>query len=178
MTWVANIDDNNYRLVQTRKSLVEELVEAFDLGESDVSTGRLGVVSNQVAPSAPGGAWNAASRFGSEFFLRSSIAAIRKPQPVLKWTISSLILPLPADVQKSVREGIAIYAVEEINTAIGHTLYFLSILCFYLGVKLPFQTRWSGGKQGVGIPYLKAGTGPASGNWSKYVTMKRILRIC
>jgi hypothetical protein len=175
MGWVTNIDDTNYRLVQTRRSLVEELVEAFDLGETDISTGRLGLSSNQASPLATASAWNAAnfgrhaSKFGSEFFLRSSIAAVRKPQPVLKWTIGGLVLPLPAHVQKCVRDGIALYAVEEINAAIGHILNFLSVLCFYLGVKLPFQARWSGGKQGVGIPYLKAGSGTANGNWSRYV---------
>lgn len=169
--WVANLDDTNYRLIQTRRSLVEELVEAFDLGETDVSAGRLSVGS--IPPTGPIAAWNAtgfgrhASKFGSEFFLRPSISSAKKVQPTLKWTICGLVLPSPSEVRKSVQDGIPVHTIEEINAAIEYTLRFVSVLCFYLGVKLPFLVRWSGGKQGVGIPYLKAGSGPAFGNWSR-----------
>lgn len=173
--WIGNIDDINHRLAHTRGSLVEELLEAFDLGETAVPTIKSGTVSGQL-PSTIAGAWSAsglgrhASRFGADLFLRPSISTTKKPlePPILKWTICGLVLPLPSDVQKSLQEGLALATLEKTNAAIIYTLHFVRVLCFYLGVKLPFEVWWSGKQDSVGIPYLKAGPGPANGNWAKW----------
>ncbi|KIM22011.1 hypothetical protein M408DRAFT_333130 [Serendipita vermifera MAFF 305830] len=66
-------------------------------------------------------------------------------------------------------DGVPSYALEEINAAIGHTLHFIRVLCFYLGIKLPFEVHWSRRRPGVGIPYLKAASGPSNGNWAKWI---------
>lgn len=171
--WVGNLDDINYQLTQTRRSLVEELLDAFELAETDVSTGRLGptFLQQSFLPSN----WNAsglgrhASKLGSEFFSRIPTNAMRKVpiQATSKWTIGGLVLPTPAEVQNSVREGVHQYTIQETNAAIGYILHFIDILCFYLGVKLPFDVRWSGGKPRVGTPSLRASPGPANGNWSR-----------
>ena len=167
--------------MQSRRSLVEELLEAFALAETDVSAGRLGPVVTPP-PNIALNAWNAsglgrhASKFGSELFSR--LPAVRKPvEPSsLKWTIGTLALPSPLEIQTMLlkpasSDGVPLYALEEINAAIGHTLHFLSMLCFYLGVKLPFEVHWSRRKPGVGIPFLKAGPGPSNGNWARYVSL-------
>jgi Vacuolar sorting 38 and autophagy-related subunit 14 len=171
------LDEVNYRLVQSRRSLVEELLEAFALSETDVSTGRLGTTVNPVSSIATN-AWNAsglgrhASKFGSEFFLRPLQAKKQVEPSSLRWTIGNLVLPSPSEIRtilqkQTAPEGVPSSSLEEINAAIGHTLHFLTLLCFYLGVKLPFEARWSKRKPGVGVPFLKAGSGPVNGNWAK-----------
>lgn len=59
------------------------------------------------------------------------------------------------------------YPPDHINAVITHTIHFLGLLTFYLGVKLPFEIAWSGKRLGVGQPWIGAGKGPESGNWSK-----------
>ena len=56
------------------------------------------------------------------------------------------------------------------NAILTHTIHFLSLLTFYLGVKLPFQITWSGGKLGFGQPSISAGRpgGSESGGWAKW----------
>jgi hypothetical protein len=175
--WIWGLDEVNYRLVQSRRSLVEELLEAFALSETDVSTGRLGTAVNPV-PSIATNAWNAsglgrhASKFGSEFFLRPLQAKKQVEPSSLRWTIGSLVLSPPSEIRTMLQkqtspETAPSSSLEEINAAIGHTLHFLTLLCFYLGVKLPFEVRWSKRKPGVGVPFFKAGSGPANGNWAR-----------
>jgi hypothetical protein len=172
--WEASLDDLTYQLTQTRKSLVEELLEAFDLAETDVSLGK-SRQQNVQAPTIGVSAWNAsafgrqASKLGSELFLRPPLMAPKRlvTQPVMKWTIGGLSLPLPTELNRLVENGITAASVEETNAAICSTLQFTNLLCFYLGVKLPFGVFWSKGKTGLGIPYLKASSGPDHGNWAK-----------
>lgn len=163
--------------MQSRRSLVEELLEAFALAETDVSTGRMGHTVSPAHNTATN-AWNAsglgrhASRFGSEFFLRPLQAKKQTEPSSLQWTIGNLVLLPPSEVQAMLRrqtspEGVPAYLLQEINAAAGYTLHFLTLLCFYLGIKLPFEIRWSKRKPGVGIPFLKAGSGPANGNWAR-----------
>ncbi|KAF7335765.1 hypothetical protein MVEN_02232300 [Mycena venus] len=73
-----------------------------------------------------------------------------------EWTIGDLILPVPGDVRR--------YPPQHINAVLGHTVHFLGLLSFYLGVKLPFTVRWDGGKLGVGIPWIE----PGLGGWGRW----------
>jgi hypothetical protein len=50
---------------------------------------------------------------------------------------------------------------------VTHTIHFINLLSFYLGVKLPFEIQWSGNGLGVGAPMIGAGAGADSGGWSK-----------
>ncbi|TFK66602.1 hypothetical protein BDN72DRAFT_823190 [Pluteus cervinus] len=77
-----------------------------------------------------------------------------------EWTIGGLILPVPGDMRR--------YPPDHINAVITHTLQFLSLLTFYLGVKLPFEMTWTGEKLGVGQPFIGAGKGGESGGWAKW----------
>ncbi|KAJ7934037.1 UV radiation resistance protein and autophagy-related subunit 14-domain-containing protein [Mycena leptocephala] len=72
------------------------------------------------------------------------------------WSIGDLILPVPGDVRR--------YPPQHINAVLSHTVHFLGLLSFYLGVKLPFTIRWDGGKLGVGIPWIE----PGVGGWGKW----------
>jgi len=49
-----------------------------------------------------------------------------------------------------------------------HTIHFMNLLSFYLGVKLPFQIEWSGRGLGIGTPLIAAGKGTEIGGWSKW----------
>ena len=51
-----------------------------------------------------------------------------------------------------------------------HIVHFLSLLTFYLGVKMPFEVAWSGGKLGVGQPMISAIRGGESGGWARWYT--------
>jgi hypothetical protein len=53
------------------------------------------------------------------------------------------------------------------NAVITHTVHFVSLLSFYLGIKLPFEVTWSSHKLGVGQPWIGAGKGTESGSWSR-----------
>jgi len=61
------------------------------------------------------------------------------------------------------------YPPDHINAVITHTIHFLGLLAFYLGVKLPFEISWGGKKFGVGQPWIGACRGTESGNWAKSV---------
>ncbi|KAF8119839.1 UV radiation resistance protein and autophagy-related subunit 14-domain-containing protein [Boletus edulis] len=74
-----------------------------------------------------------------------------------EWTIGDLILPVQGDIRR--------YPPDHINAVIAHTIHFLGLLTFYLGVKLPFETEWSGKKCGVGQLWIGAGKGGESGSW-------------
>ncbi|KAI0784044.1 UV radiation resistance protein and autophagy-related subunit 14-domain-containing protein [Abortiporus biennis] len=52
-----------------------------------------------------------------------------------EWTIGGLVLPVPGDMRR--------YPPDHINAVVTHTLHFLSLLSFYLGIKLPFEVIWS-----------------------------------
>ncbi|KIM85568.1 hypothetical protein PILCRDRAFT_816764 [Piloderma croceum F 1598] len=77
-----------------------------------------------------------------------------------EWTICELVLPVPGDIRR--------YPPDHINAVITHTIHFLGLLAFYLGVKLPFEISWSGKKFGVGQPWIGACRGTESGNWAKW----------
>lgn len=78
-----------------------------------------------------------------------------------EWTIGDLILPVPGDVRR--------YPPQHINAVLGHTVHFVGLLSWYLGVKLPFSVRWEGGKLGVGVPWI----GPGLGGWGRQVCLFR-----
>ncbi|KAG8789678.1 hypothetical protein FRC15_003747 [Serendipita sp. 397] len=174
--WTSGIDETNYRLAQSRSSLVEELLEAFDLAENETSVATSTRIPSQ-APLTLAGAWNVsgfsrhASRFGSEFFLRPPVSTAKKPAVPRSptWSICSLAFPLPKTIQQSLQKGITSEILEETNAAVTYTIHFINLLCFYLGVKLPFEIRWSGGRQAIGSPYLKASSGSSNGNWAKWI---------
>lgn len=63
------------------------------------------------------------------------------------------------------------YSQEHVTAAVAHTLHFLRLLTFYLGVKLPFEIIWSGGAPCMGMPFIVAGRGPERGGWSKSVVL-------
>lgn len=75
---------------------------------------------------------------------------------------------VPAFIITSTYAG---YPPDHINAVITHTIHFLSLLTFYLGIKLPFEVVWSGGKLGVGQPSIGAGTGTELGGWAKDVAI-------
>ena len=59
------------------------------------------------------------------------------------------------------------YPPDHINAVLTHTIHFLSLLTFYLGIKLPFEIIWSGGRLGVGQPWIGATKGAESGGWAR-----------
>lgn len=82
------------------------------------------------------------------------------------------------------------YPPDHINAVITHTLHFLSLLAFYLGIKLPFEVFWSrsstppstvssahgvdqrpNGLLGVGTPWIGATRGNENGGWARYVAV-------
>ncbi|KZP04201.1 hypothetical protein FIBSPDRAFT_844291 [Athelia psychrophila] len=101
-----------------------------------------------------------------------------------EWTIGDLVLPVPGDIRR--------YPPDHINAVITHTIHFLRLLAFYLGIKLPFEIVWVAppspgsttdhsssntsalgssaetGRFGVGVPWIGAGRGGDSGSWAKY----------
>ncbi|KAF8881028.1 UV radiation resistance protein/autophagy-related protein 14 [Gymnopilus junonius] len=77
-----------------------------------------------------------------------------------EWTIGDLILPVPGDMRR--------YPPDHINAVITHTIHFLSLLTFYLGIKLPFEVVWTGSKLGVGQPWIGAVKGGESGGWARW----------
>ncbi|TFK41709.1 UV radiation resistance protein and autophagy-related subunit 14-domain-containing protein [Crucibulum laeve] len=81
-----------------------------------------------------------------------------------EWTIGDLILPVPGDIRR--------YPPEHINAVLRHTLHFLHLLTFYLGIKLPFDVSWSGGKFGVGQAWIRATSGGEAGGWAKWQTQQ------
>lgn len=65
------------------------------------------------------------------------------------------------------------YPPAHVNAALTFTIHFLGLLTFYLGIRLPFQVTWSGGKLGIGIPEICAGKGTDSGGWARCVILYR-----
>ena len=76
------------------------------------------------------------------------------------WAIGSLVLPVPGDMRR--------FPPAHVNAALTFTVHFIGLLSFYLGVKLPFEVSWSGGKLGVGIPEICAGRGGEGGAWARW----------
>ncbi|KAI0036321.1 UV radiation resistance protein/autophagy-related protein 14 [Vararia minispora EC-137] len=85
-----------------------------------------------------------------------------------EWTIGGLVLPVLGDIRR--------YPPDHINAVITHTVHFVGLLAFYLGVKLPFDVTWSGGKLGVGQAWIRAIKGGESGSWAKW-TSKQCLHV-
>ncbi|KAI0634679.1 UV radiation resistance protein and autophagy-related subunit 14-domain-containing protein [Trametes polyzona] len=91
-----------------------------------------------------------------------------------EWTIGGLVLPVPGDIRR--------YPPDHINAVLTHTIHFLTLLAFYLGIKLPFEIVWSrsttpptgptkgSGLLGVGIPWIGAIRGGESGGWARWST--------
>ncbi|KAI0824944.1 UV radiation resistance protein and autophagy-related subunit 14-domain-containing protein [Trametes gibbosa] len=91
-----------------------------------------------------------------------------------EWTIGGLVLPVPGDIRR--------YPPDHINAVLTHTIHFVTLLAFYLGVKLPFEIVWSrsssppngpakgSGLMGVGIPWIGAIRGGESGGWARWST--------
>ncbi|GJE98354.1 hypothetical protein PsYK624_145830 [Phanerochaete sordida] len=98
-----------------------------------------------------------------------------------EWTIGGLVLPVPGDMRR--------YPPDHINAVLTHTLHFLTLLAFYLGIKLPFEVVWSrsstpptgsqaaappnlrgNGLLGVGTPWIGAIKGSEHGGWAKWST--------
>ncbi|KAH9848980.1 UV radiation resistance protein and autophagy-related subunit 14-domain-containing protein [Lenzites betulinus] len=91
-----------------------------------------------------------------------------------EWTIGGLVLPVPGDIRR--------YPPDHINAVLTHTIHFVTLLAFYLGVKLPFEIVWSrsssppsgpakgSGLLGVGIPWIGAIRGGESGGWARWST--------
>jgi hypothetical protein len=95
-----------------------------------------------------------------------------------EWSIGGLILPVPGDVRRKRHipppsgnlpcSPLSLgYPAQYINAAVTHTIHFINLLSFYLGVKLPFEIQWSGNGLGVGIPMIGAGSGTDVGGWSR-----------
>jgi len=102
-----------------------------------------------------------------------------------EWTIGDLVLPVPGDIRRQFfqfsyinagRPHITLtgYPPDHINAVITHTIHFLGLLTFYLGVKLPFDITWTGGKLGVGQPWIRSIKGMESGSWAKYVAQSSV----
>ncbi|KAI0302907.1 UV radiation resistance protein/autophagy-related protein 14 [Multifurca ochricompacta] len=85
-----------------------------------------------------------------------------------EWTIGDLVLPVPGDIRR--------YPPDHINAVITHTLHFIGLLTFYLGIRLPFEITWTGGKLGVGQPWIRSIKGTESGSWAKW-TSKHCLHV-
>lgn len=98
-----------------------------------------------------------------------------------EWTIGDLILPVPGDMRRALfrlfcaplpSSDVSFFQIgyppDHINAVLTHTIHFLSLLTFYLGIKLPFEITWSGGKLGVGQPWIGATKGAESGGWARY----------
>lgn len=95
-----------------------------------------------------------------------------------EWTIGDLVLPVPGDIRRMYFSyplhtfsffltGRTGYPPDHINAVITHTLHFIGLLTFYLGVRLPFEISWTGGKLGVGQPWIRSIKGSESGSWAK-----------
>ncbi|KAI0088946.1 UV radiation resistance protein and autophagy-related subunit 14-domain-containing protein [Irpex rosettiformis] len=97
-----------------------------------------------------------------------------------EWTIGGLVLPVPGDMRR--------YPPDHINAVVTNILHFLSLLAFYLGIKLPFYVLWSRssmppssssiyghdtrpeGLLGVGTPWIGATRGSENGGWARWST--------
>ncbi|KAJ2912893.1 hypothetical protein MD484_g7522, partial [Candolleomyces efflorescens] len=81
-----------------------------------------------------------------------------------EWTIGGLVLPVPGDIRR--------YPPDHINAVLTLTIHFLSLLSFYLGIKLPFEVTWTGGKLGLGQPWIGAirggSVGGGDGGWGRW----------
>lgn len=105
-----------------------------------------------------------------------------------EWSIGGLVLPVPGDMRRKLKFSyynenksnfIELgYPPVHINAALTFTIHFLGLLTFYLGVRLPFQITWSGGKLGVGIPEISAIKGADSGGWARYTKYSSFVNIC
>jgi hypothetical protein len=50
----------------------------------------------------------------------------------------------------------------------------VGLLAWYLGVKLPFDVKWEGGRVGVGVPWI----GPGVGGWGRYAFISILFTSC
>ncbi|KAG9004923.1 hypothetical protein FRB90_010661 [Tulasnella sp. 427] len=98
----------------------------------------------------------------------------RRPLPAGKreWSIAGLVLPVAGDLRRRAenKRSYAGYQSEHLTAAVAHTLHFLRLLTFYLGVKLPFEVYWSSGIPGIGQPTIVAGRGSEKNGWVNMIT--------
>ena len=94
---------------------------------------------------------------------------------------TTCVLPFPVHDLGSIGYVFQGYPPDHINAVLTHTVHFLSLLTFYLGIKLPFEVTWSGGKLGIGQPKIGAIKGTETGGWSRFVFLRLqsiILTFC
>lgn len=118
-----------------------------------------------------------------------------------EWTIGGLVLPVPGDIRRKPHSLLYYetinqrhphctgYPPDHINAVLTHTIHFVTLLAFYLGIKLPFEIIWSrsspapstssakgSGLLGVGIPWIGAIRGGESGGWARFVASLSIVQ--
>ncbi|KAF8958889.1 UV radiation resistance protein and autophagy-related subunit 14-domain-containing protein [Flammula alnicola] len=72
-----------------------------------------------------------------------------------EWTIGDLILPVPGDMRR--------FPPDHINAVLTRTIPFLSLLTFYLGIKLPFELD-------VGHSWIGVTKGTETGGWARRIS--------
>lgn len=169
--WAVDVHEVHQALIKARISLVQELTETFDLNDIDISPnqGYFGFGAKNLPNLSVRGAGSVLATGSALLISQLGVlnpAKSRIQSSLSKWSISGLVIPLPEELRQATQNGSGL-AVDDINAAIVYTLQFMNLLCFYLGVKLPFEVHWSGGKPSVGVPLFRAGPGTSSGNWSK-----------
>lgn len=128
---------------------------SYIAGAGKAFFGRTGMMSSVIGQGFGGGFGMVGGGSGGDS---------RKPLPAGKgeWSIAGLVLPVAGDLRR--------YQSEQLTAAVAHTLHFLRLLTFYLGVKLPFEVSWSGGSPGVGQPTIVAGRGSEKNGWVNMTT--------
>jgi hypothetical protein len=106
-------------LARTRRVLIQELISVFDVSHTSAP-----LPTHPSLPFAIPRARTVTSNHSSG------------PTQTI-WTIASLPFPVPLDFP--------LLSPEHAAGVIGHTLHFIRLLTFYLGVKLPFEVLWDGG---------------------------------
>ncbi|KDQ21644.1 hypothetical protein BOTBODRAFT_26078 [Botryobasidium botryosum FD-172 SS1] len=145
-------------LAQTRRVLIRELLNVFDIQQR---APRPSLVSSTIPFLA-----SSVRRFGlGASMLLAAPAPAPPPAPVhpnqIQWTIAGLVFPVPGDIHR--------FPTDHVQAVVQHTLHFMSLLSFYLGVKLPFEVFWDGnGSVGVGKAWIRAGRGPEQGGWARW----------
>ncbi|KIO19492.1 hypothetical protein M407DRAFT_82737 [Tulasnella calospora MUT 4182] len=159
----SRLTSTDTSLAATRKVLIKSLVETFDLREASLPPPRSPPPSSSSSSSSSTRPMPGMRRFGMGGG-GSSGGDARKPLPAGKgeWSIAGLVLPVAGDLRR--------HPSEQLTAAVAHTLHFLRLLTFYLGVKLPFEVFWSSGSPGVGQPSIVASRGSEKNGWVNMTT--------
>ncbi|KAF9515004.1 hypothetical protein BS47DRAFT_1391934 [Hydnum rufescens UP504] len=181
-TLKTSLTQAHVALARSRRVLIRELVQVFDITEarpspvasksssyvspSPVSFGMgsvLGTFSRRSRTSSPitnlSHSYHPSSRPFPNNVLSSPPTPTQSPPP---YAISTLSLPSnPADLES--------LPPEHVQAVVQFLVQFLQLLSFYLGVKLPFEIIWDGGTiEGVGRPWIRAVKGDDDGGWAKF----------